>query len=75
MLSLVSTVATFIIRKDIEKYSWRDRQKINEEYTSIDKLFKISILIFILLVVIGVVIDVATPLLAPDILMIKDLVG
>lgn len=75
VISLVSTVATFIIRKDTKIYSWRDREKINEEYTSIDKLFKISISIFILLTVIGIAMSAAIPFLAPDIVLIKDFLG
>lgn len=75
IFSFVSVVVTFCIMENKYRYTWGDRETIKKEYASIDKLFKISILVLVSMVVIGIAIDFAIPFLAPDILMIKDLIG
>lgn len=70
----VSIGITYSIRRDTRKYAWRD-DEVTEEWASIDRVFKVALSIFALLIVIGIATDILIPFLAPDIILIKDFLG
>lgn len=65
---------SYTIRRDTDKHDWRSNE-VTEEWIKIDKLFKIELSIFVLLVVIGIVGAMAIPFLAPDVIVIESLIG
>ena len=67
-------VITFSIRGDTNKFGQRT-EEVTEEWVNIDKILKIELSILALLVVIGIVADMVVPFLAPDIMLINDILN
>ena len=74
IMLLIVIGITFAIRDDTRKFDWRT-EEITEEWANIDKIFKIELSVFVLLVVIDIATSITLPFLAPDIMLIKDFLG
>lgn len=74
LLTLILIGVTYVIRNDTDRFDW-ETKKITEEWTNIDKIFKIELSVFALLLVIGIVASITLPFLAPDIMLLKDFLG
>ena len=72
--SLILTGVTLFIRFDLDKVNWRTGE-IEEDWAIADKVLKKVLLVLILSAVVGIVTSVIIPFLAPDIMLIKDLIG
>lgn len=77
MLGFVSMIVvgvTLFIRFDLDKYNWRT-EEINEDWVNVNKVFKKALLLLLLSVVVAITTDMIIPFLAPDIILIKNLLG
>ena len=72
--SIIVVGVTWVIRSDTDKYKWRT-EEINEEWVSVDKVFKKAILALLIFMVIGITTSIVAPFLAPDIMIIKNFLG
>lgn len=63
-----------VIRDETAKFDWTT-EEITEEWANIDKVFKKAILALVIFVVIAIASTIVAPFLAPDIVLIKDLIG
>ena len=57
-----------------DKFDLRN-EKITEDWVSIDKVFKKAILALLVFIVITIAISIVIPILAPDVMLIKNLLG
>ena len=73
-VSLILTGVTLFIRFDLDKVNWRTGE-IEEDWAIADKVFKKVLLALILSAVVGIATSITIPFLAPDIMLIKDLIG
>ena len=73
-ISMLVIGVTGVIRDDTDKYKWRN-EEINEEWVSVDKVFKKAILALLIFIVIGITTSIVAPFLAPDIMIIKNFLG
>ena len=72
--SIIATGITWVIRNDTSKYDWRT-EEITEEWANIDKVFKVALSAFAILLVVAIVVEIVVPFLAPDIMIIKNFLG
>lgn len=73
-ISMIVVGVAGMIRQDTDKYNWHT-EEITEDWADIDKVFKISLLVFALAVIIAVATDMIIPFLAPDVMLIKSFLG
>ena len=73
-VSLIFTGVTLFIRFDLDKVNWRTGE-IEEDWAIADKVLKKVLLVLILSAVVGIVTSVIIPFLAPDIMLINDIIN
>lgn len=72
--SIIIGGIAWVIRSDTEKYDWKT-DEITEDWANINKLFKLALSFFVALLVIAITTELVVPFLAPDIVLIKNLLG
>ena len=73
-VSLILTGVTLFIRFDLDKVNWRTGE-IEEDWAIADKVLKKVLLVLILSAVVGIVTSAIIPFLAPDIMLINDILN
>ena len=74
LFSLILTGITLFIRFDLDKFNWRTGE-IEEDWAIADKVFKKVLLALILSAVVGIANSAIIPFLAPDIMLINDILN